>query len=141
MVPSPVPRRRAAPADRDVLGAATNTHHELRRPRGLHPGTRGGWLRAAEAAEDPGTTRGVQVPRFWAFAGWQRVVRRRAACTPPPWVCLCPFPEEKCLEGVEITRDAARTNWLLLVEEFCDDVGNRPGQGGHSACPSMVMEG
>ncbi|KAM9602944.1 uncharacterized protein ACIBXB_002483 [Morphnus guianensis] len=71
----PAPRscgpRRAG--TRDWLGAATNMCHELRSPHGLVSGTRGGWLWAAEAAGDPGTTRRVQ-----HFAAW--------ILTPPCWL-------------------------------------------------------
>nr|XP_021156772.1 uncharacterized protein LOC110366164 [Columba livia] len=44
----------------DRLGAATNTRHELLSPRGLISGAQGGWLWAAEAAEDPGRMHQVQ---------------------------------------------------------------------------------
>ncbi|XP_069628907.1 uncharacterized protein [Haliaeetus albicilla] len=78
----PAPRscgpRRASTRDR--LGAATNTCHELRSPHGLVSGTRGGWLWAAEAAGDPGTTRRVQhfpacilTPPCWL--AWPRLKR------------------------------------------------------------------
>lgn len=129
----PAPRscgpRRAGTWDR--LGAATNTCHELRSPHGLiswHArrmalGCRGCWGPRDDAL-GAGTL-------FQAFASRQRAVERGAAHTSPPWVlraCFC-FPGEKRLEGVETTRDAVKTAWLLEVGMFCGDIGNPSGRG------------
>lgn len=95
----------------------------------LIPVTRGGWLCAAEAAEDSGVMHRAQVPCF----GFAPVVTGRAVGTSPPCAWL---PRERRLEGVETTGDAADK---VLAEVFCGDLGNPQGRG-HSVSPSAPAQ-
>lgn len=125
--------RHLARADRDVPAHGTGWEQPLTRAMSYAV-----LMVSSPAPEEDGSglprllgTQGRRAGCRYLVSGvCQQAVERRAAHASPPWVLrarFC-FPGEKRLEGVETTRDAVKTTWLLEVGMFCGDIGNPSGR-------------